>query len=106
MKEVIENILEEEKMARERVEEARNKAKQIKLDAEEEAKKILEQARVNGTAEARELLIQVEKEAQQEREAELKKAKKTMLSMWGADSKGSRDLVKRLLQKILGKDVS
>ena len=41
MKEIIENILEEEKAARERVENAREKANQIRLDAESESRELI-----------------------------------------------------------------
>ena len=71
MKEIIEDILEEEKKARERVLQARECAKQIRLDADLNVKAMAEEARKNAQETSKALVQQAKLEANEEREEAL-----------------------------------
>lgn len=103
MKEVIEEILLVEKEARKRVEEARQKAKEIVLNAETEAKALRQESSEKAAEEARKLLAESEEKAQKQKEATLDSAKSEGDSLW-TDNKDKIDrtvgiLVERFLNQ-------
>lgn len=105
MKEVIENILEEEKKARERVEKAREKAKQIRLEAETESQQILDDARKAGMEESKALVAKAEEEAQQQKEEELQKARQQSQSIWTDKKKAIDETIQILYRMVVGEDI-
>ena len=104
MKKVIEDILAEEKKARERINEAREKAKQNRISAEEEAIKILADARRKGVEESKVLMAQAEEEAQKEKDKELKKASRLTESLWTEKGKAIEHTIEVLCRMVLGED--
>lgn len=106
MKEIIEKILEEEKQARERVDGAREKAKQIRIEAEKESKKILEEIQQKGREEAKALIAQAEGEAKEQREEELRGAARLDQTLWNEKKQDIEDTVEVLFRMVLGEDVS
>lgn len=104
MKKVIEDILEEEMKARERVEKAREKAKQIRLEAETKSQQILDDTRKTGMEESKALLAKAEEEAQKQKEQELQKARRQSQSIWTDKKKVIEQTVEILYRMVLGKD--
>lgn len=82
MKEVIEEILQEEKEARHRVETAREEAKKIRLNAEAMSKKILAEAQSEAGIESKKILNQAKENAENERIQKLSDAEKASGSLW------------------------
>lgn len=72
MKEVIAEILEEERKGRERVANARDQAKRIREAAEKESKQVLSESKTTLRKEAEAIIARSESEAQREKEKELK----------------------------------
>ena len=105
MKEVIEDILDEEKKARERVEQAKEKAKQIRLKAEEDAKHILQEAKEEGKEEANVLIARAEKEAEKEKEKQLTAAARISQSLWEKKQKEIKETVEILFNMVLGEEI-
>ena len=105
MKKVIENILEEEKKARDRVEKARERAKQIRLEAETKSQQILDDARIKGMEESKALLAKAEEEAQKQKEEELQKARQQSQSIWTDKKEVIEQTVEILYRMVLGKDI-
>ena len=105
VKKVIENILEEEKKARDRVEKARERAKQIRLEAETKSQQILDDARIKGMEESKALLAKAEEEAQKQKEEELQKARQQSQSIWTDKKEVIEQTVEILYRMVLGKDI-
>lgn len=105
MKKVVENILEEEMKARERVEKAREKAKQIRLEAETKSQQILDNTRKNGMEESKALLVRAEEEAQNQKEKELQKAHRQSQSIRTDKKIVIEQTVEILYRMVLGKDI-
>lgn len=105
MKKVIETILEEEKKARDRVEAAREKAKQIRIEAEKESQEILAEARQKGMEESKALVSQAEEDARKQKNEELAKASQLNESLWTEKKKAIDQTVEVLYRKVLGEDV-
>ena len=105
MKKLIEAILEEEKMARNRVEEAKEKAKQIRLEAENTSQKILEETRQKGMEESKTIIAEAEEEAKRQKEAELMEASRSGESLWTDKKKTIDETVELLYRMVLGEDV-
>ena len=104
MKEIIEKILDAEKSARERVEKAREKAKEIRLKAEKDAGAIISKARDKGHREAKVLLENTEKDTQKEKAQALQMAAQSRDSVLTGDEKKVEDTLDGLLQIVLGKE--
>ena len=105
MKKVIENILEEEKKARERVEKAREEAKQIRLEAETKSQQMLDNARKKGMEESKALIVKAEEEAQRQKKDELRTARQQSVSLWADKKKAITQTVEILFQMVLGKNM-
>ena len=82
MKEIIEDILEEEKKARERLDRARDESKKIRLEAEEKNKTMIAEARRKAQEEAKAYVEKAEAEARQARDTQLDLVKKAAETMW------------------------
>jgi len=104
VKKVIETILEEEKKARERVEAAREKAKQIRIEAEIESQKILAETRQKGVEEAKALVNQAESDARKQKDGELAQASQLGESLWTEKKEVIGQTVEVLFRKVLGED--
>ncbi len=87
MKQIIDEILEEEKAARQRVQQARDKAKTVRMQAEEEAGRITETARDSVRQDIAKKLKQAEEQAHSEREALLKETAQQTESIWDEKKK-------------------
>ena len=96
MKQVIDEILLEEKKARERVEAAREEAKQIRLKSDEESRNILDQSRQKAQEGVKTLLEKTRSEAEKERETILNKAKKAGDTLWQEKA----DMIDKTLQQL------
>ena len=105
MKKVIETILEEEKKARDRVEAAREKAKQIRIEAEAESQKILAEAHQKGMEESKSLVNQAEAEARKKKNEELAQTSQLSESLWTEKKEVIGQTVEVLYRKVLGEDV-
>jgi vacuolar-type H+-ATPase subunit H len=68
VKELIEKILEEEKRARELVEDARMKARQMRIEQDTKAQSIITEARETARKEGKERIARGEEEAEKEKE--------------------------------------
>jgi V/A-type H+/Na+-transporting ATPase subunit G/H len=82
VKEVIAHVLETEKQARQRIEEARGQAKAMIAKAEEEAKKLSASIREQARKEARQTVAAAEAEAQARREKDLARSAQEGKSLW------------------------
>ena len=105
MKEIIENILEEEKAARERVENAREKANQIRLDAESESREIITDAQEKGIKDSKSLIEKARVDAEKEKAQEMEKITQTGESIWDEKKSQVNEIIDVLFQKILGEDL-
>jgi len=105
MKEVIEEILEEEKKGRERIEQAKEKAKRIRIKAEEDSQHMVTTAREKAQEEAKMLMVRVEEEANKQRERELQKAAQNGESLWDKKKKKIEETVEALFRMVLGEEV-
>jgi V/A-type H+-transporting ATPase subunit G/H len=103
MKKVIDEILLEEKNARERVEAAREEAKQIRLKSDQESRRILDQSRQNTQEEVKTLLEKTRGEAEKERESILSKAKKAGDTLWQEKAEIIDKTLNRLFEMIIRK---
>ena len=106
MKEIIEDILEEEKKAQRRIEETRENAKKIRLQADEEAKQIMEDARNNADQAAQVIIHQAETNAQEERDRILKEETELDKELWDKKKKIIEKTIDHLFQMVIGEDVS
>ena len=104
MKEIIENILEEENCARKRVEEAKEKARSIRLRTEEDAQKVLSDARVTGQKDAKDLLQKAEMEANNEKEKIIKQRAISQDLLLTQKKKALDQTVDLLLKMVLGEE--
>ena len=104
LKQVIEEILKEEKIARDRVSAARDEAKKIRLDAENEAKKLETETREKAMKDARDILIKAEQDAEKEKQIILKTASVDMESVWSSKKELINQNVNRLFQIIFKRD--
>jgi vacuolar-type H+-ATPase subunit H len=104
MKEIIQEILEAEKTARERVEAVREKAKEIRLKAEKDADTLLSEAREKGRRDARALLGKTEKGAQKEKEQMLQTAAQSGESILPRDGNTGEDIFEGLYRMLIGED--
>jgi len=101
VKEVIEEILEEEKKARERVAEAREKAKQIRMEADEKASVLLDETREKARQEAELLVREMEEKAIGARDRELAEASDSETNLWQTRKEDMKDIVHVLFQMAL-----
>lgn len=102
MKTVIASILETEKEARVRVEEAKEKAKAARLKADEEAKVLAASIREKAQKEAQDLIAKAEVEAQGQKEMELAKATQEGKTLWKDKEKEIGKAVDALFKILLG----
>ena len=102
MKQVIAEILDEEKEARRRVEEAGEKARTIRLKAEEDAKRRSASIREKAQKEATETVTRAEAEAQKEREKAHAEASQKGKMVWKDKEKEIRGAVDKLFKIVLG----
>ncbi len=104
MKEIIEEILEEEKKARERIDSAKEKARQMRIEAEEKARQIRIEAREKTLKEVKTFVTKAEREAQKQKEEELQQAYHKIQSLWEEKKRGFNKTVKVLFQMVLGEE--
>ena len=104
MKEIIADILDEEKRAREHVQQAREKAKQLRLDAEVKAKAIVEEARKKAKEESRTLIDHAETEAIRLREEEMGKTTEMQHAIRTGKMKVIDQTVDILFRMVLGEE--
>lgn len=104
MKQVIEEILKEEKAARDRVSEAREEAKKIRLEAENAARQQELNVREAAMQESKELLQDAEKKAEKEKEATLKNASEDVDGLWISKKAVIEKHVDALFQLIFSRD--
>ena len=102
LKEIIEEILEEEKKARERINSAQEKAKQMRVEAEEKAKEIRTKARKEAIEEAKAFIAHTEAEAQRLKEEELQQTYKKIQSLWSKKQEPFKKAVDVLSRIVLG----
>jgi len=106
LKEIIENILEEEKAARDRVEDARKKVKQIRINAETESRKMISAAQEKGVKDSKAFIKKVQEDAQKEKEQEMEKITQTGESLWEEKEAQVKGIIDVLFKNILGEDLS
>jgi vacuolar-type H+-ATPase subunit H len=102
MKEVIDKILEEEKKAQALVEQARQDARQMKIDSEKEADLLISETRSKAAAKSKEIIQSARKEAEKRRDAALEAVKtdnEALLKNPGLD-----DAVNTIFQRLLGRE--
>ncbi len=104
MKEVIVEILEEEKKARERVAEAQKKAKAIRESAGEESKRLLSDAKIQLQKESKAILAKAETEAQKQKEKELKDSEGIGAKLWDGKKREIQTAVDALFHMVLGEE--
>jgi vacuolar-type H+-ATPase subunit H len=102
VKTVIASILETEKEARVRVVEAGEKAKAVRLKAEEDAKALAASVREKAQKEAQALIAGSETEAQGSKEKELAKAAQEGKSLWKDKEKEISKAVDALFNILVG----
>ncbi|HEX9933623.1 MAG TPA: hypothetical protein VGB38_00385 [bacterium] len=102
MKEVIAEILEEEKKARERVAEAQEKARQILKSAEAELRRIAVENTARIQKETAAILAKAESEALKQKEQDLKSVEGTGDRLWDSKTKGIKSAVDALFDMVLG----
>ena len=103
MKQVIDEILLEEKKARERVEAAREEAKRIRLKADQESRKVLDQSRQKTQEQVKELLEKTRSEAESEREKILNEAREAGDGLWQEKAGEIEKIINRLFEMTLKK---
>lgn len=74
MQEMINKIVAEEKQARNRVDDAKHKARKMAEDAEDQAKQITKQVRKEGQQEAQQILVEAKLTAERQKEGILQQA--------------------------------
>jgi len=104
MKEIIEGILQEEKTARERVEKAREKAKDIRLESEKKAKEILSNARDKAQAENKALIDKARKEAEKEKVKAIEEAERAGETLWEEKKEKIDKTVQKIFKRIILRD--
>ncbi len=104
LKEVIEDILQTEKEGRNRVEGARQKAKEIVLAAEAEGQKLSQATHEKAVQQGKTLISQTEAEAQKEKEAAIAKANDAMKSFWDDKREIIEQSIEKLFQMIIKQD--
>jgi len=82
MKQIIDEILEEEKAARQRIQQVRDEAKTIRMKADDEARRIVETTRESVKQDMVKNLKQAEEQAQAERNDLLAEAAQQTQSLW------------------------
>jgi vacuolar-type H+-ATPase subunit H len=82
VKEVIARVLETEKQARQRTEEARSQAKAMVVKAEEEARRLSASIREQAQKDARQTVAAAEAEAQAQREKDLARSAQEGKNLW------------------------
>ncbi len=104
MKEVIEKILKEEKAARDRVSEARDEAKKIRIEAEKQVEYIEKTSIEKAKEESKKIADAAEAEAQKEKEQALAKADINSDILWQEKHAAIIKTVDQLFLQIIGKD--
>jgi vacuolar-type H+-ATPase subunit H len=104
LKEVIEDILQTEKEGRNRVEDARQKAKEIVLAAETEAQKLRQITHEKAVQQGKDLISQTEAEAHKEKEAAITEADDAMKSFWDDKRDVIEQSIEKLFQMIIAQD--
>jgi V/A-type H+-transporting ATPase subunit G/H len=104
MKKVIEDILEAEKEARERLDRARDASKQKRKEAEEKAGQLVAAARTDVLKEAKTVVEKAEAEANKNREARLAQARRDSESKWEEKKAHIDEAVKVLTRLVLDGD--
>ncbi|MCJ7812821.1 hypothetical protein MUP95_05815 [bacterium] len=105
MKEIIEEILEEEKKARERIDSAKEKARQMRLETEEKARQFRAEAREKTLKEVKAFIAKTEREAQKQKEEELQQAYAKIQLLWGGKKEKFKQTVRVLFQMVLGEEI-
>lgn len=98
MKEVIEEILQEEKEARQRVESAREEAKKIRINAEEASGKLVKKVRDEAQIESQKIIEQAKKDAENKKAQALSDEARASESQW--DEK--KDAITKTIQELFG----
>ena len=102
MKEVIDKILEEEKKAQALSAEARQDARQMKIDADKEAEQLVSETRTNAAARAKTMIRDAHKEAQMQRDKALEAVQKQNEVL--LKNRDLDDAVNTLFQRLLGRE--
>ena len=104
VKETIQTILNAENAAREQVEKARGKAKEIRLKAEQEAEALISQTREKCLSDVRILLGNAEKAGEDKKNKLLRDRPSSQKTQPAGKEKQNEKIVNQLLQLIIGKE--
>jgi vacuolar-type H+-ATPase subunit H len=107
VREVIEAILKEEHEAKQRIADAREKAKAMQIEAEEKARQLQEDKRKAAEKKAKKLILDTEKAAVAEKEAEILKEADYEKRLWDSRKTQINRTVERLFHMVVsgpGKD--
>lgn len=103
MKEVIEEILLTEKQARDKVTEARDKAKSMRLEAEKKAQTILTDAKEKAKEETAERIKQAEAQAEKQKSEALETSSAGYDALLKSKEQMINDTLDAMFQLVLGK---
>ncbi|MBN2104006.1 hypothetical protein JW835_08215 [bacterium] len=101
MKEVIEEILQEEKAARERVEKARENAKNIRLEAEKKSRNIVSKAHEQSQVEGKKLIENARKDAENEKIRAIEEAIRAGETLWDEKKEKIDKTVDKIFKRIV-----
>ena len=104
MKETIQTILNAEKAAREQVEEARMKAKEIRLKAEQDAEGLSAQIREKSHSEISILLKNAEKAGEKEKTKLLRDQSSSKETQPALKEKQNEKIIDQLFRMVIGED--
>lgn len=104
MKEFVQEILEEEKKARERIEEAQKMASQKILKAHDEVRRMLKEAREQALVDANAIFSRAEEEAKKEKSLELDKATQKQRAILLESQKKIDKMAELLFTNVIGED--
>ena len=102
MKELIEQILEEEKRARELVEDARLKSRQMRLDQDAKAQSLLSEERETARKEGKDRIASGEAEAEKEKERLLNQISRDMDDWMKKNQKAIESASNKIFAELVG----
>jgi len=101
VREVIEAILKEEHEAKQRIADAREKAKAMQMEAEEKARRLKEDKRKAAEKKAKKLILDAEKAAVAEKEADLLKEADYEKRLWDSRKSQLNQTVEQLFRMVV-----
>lgn len=101
MKEIVEQIVQQEEKAREEVETAKVEAKKKRLEAEQEADRIIRDIQMSSKQETRDLFQKAENEALAQKEQELNKSVKSAEKIWKENKKEIEQTIENFVDFII-----